>query len=162
MSCEGHRIAEPFLIPSPHGDVWWSSPAAVTGRQQDRPDGVLPEIPERDARTRRSALARRTRAADLRGHFRRSLEDVGRADEDDPQRVSPDAVAERGAGARAETHGGFLLRRGSGAASGLRPATDEAIASSFQLPASIDSAGRWQLGAGSFHNDFPRDVESQS
>ena len=47
-----------------------------------------------------AALARRTRSADLRQYLGRSLEALGRADEDDPQRVPPDAVAEGGAGTR--------------------------------------------------------------
>ena len=51
-----------------------------------------------------------------REHLGRCLEALGRADEDDPQRVSADALAEGGSGAREEAHGRLLLRRGRGPA----------------------------------------------
>src|SRR5262249_4194336 len=58
----------------------------------------------------------------LREHLGGGLEDVGRPDEDDPQRVSPHALAERSAGPDGETHGGVPLRRRVGAPARVRPA----------------------------------------
>src|SRR5258705_3290179 len=96
-------------------------------RQQERTNRQLREISEGASGPRYAPMARRARATHLRERLRAGVEDVGRADEDDSQRISPDAVAEGGAGADREAHGGFLLRRGRGAAPRLRSAADEII-----------------------------------
>src|SRR5690349_9066900 len=79
----------------------------------------------RAARSRRKTVARPPGPADLRQRLRRSLDDVGRAHEDDPERVPPDALAEGGAGSRRQADGRILLRRVRGPASRLYPPADE-------------------------------------
>src|SRR4029450_3512137 len=79
----------------------------------------------RNARPRYGHLGGRARGADLREHLRGRLAALGRADEDDSERVPSHAVAEGSAGARQEAHGGFLLRRRSGAPTRIRPAAGE-------------------------------------
>src|SRR5713226_9965000 len=76
--------------------------------QQERPHHPLREVSKRSAGARRGSMAGRTRAAHLRERLPGSVEALGRAHEDDPQRVSADALAERGAGTRGEAHGGLL------------------------------------------------------
>src|SRR5262245_55434639 len=98
------------------------------GRQYHRPEGVLSKVPEGAAGTGRPALAGGARRANLREHLRRSLENVGRTDEDDPQRVPADALAETGPGAGAEAHGGLLLRRGRRPPARLRPPAGQRLA----------------------------------
>src|SRR5262245_45385261 len=105
----------------------WRPAAADAGRKHQRADGILPEVPEGTTRSRRAPLARRARSAYFRPHLRRRLETLGRTDEDDPQRVPPDAVAEAGTGARAEAHGGLLLRRRRRAPAGVRAAAGQGI-----------------------------------
>src|SRR4029453_13134666 len=132
-----HRRRPGTLVESRYVSV---QPTAASGSvdQCHRTESLLSEIPERNARSRCPAVARRARTEDLRKYFGGSLEIVGRTDEDDSQRVSPDAVAERGTGTREEAHGRFFLRRGSCTASRLRPATSQvATAKSgrvFRLP----------------------------
>src|SRR5438874_5091161 len=70
-------------------------------------------------------MARRARAAHLRERVEGRVEALGRADENDPERVPPDAVAERGPGSRRQAHGRFLFWRRRGAAAGLHPAADQ-------------------------------------
>ena len=71
------------------------------------------------------ALARRARSANLRQRVGGRLEALGRAHEDDPQRVPPDAVAEGSAGTRRQAHGRLLLRRRRRAAARIRAAADQ-------------------------------------
>ena len=67
------------------------------------------------------------------------LEALGRADEDDPQRVPPDAVAEGGAGSGCQTHGGVLLRRRSGASPGMCPNRRVPISEARPLTSALDA-----------------------
>src|SRR6185503_1038043 len=113
------------LYDAQHGRMRRDTRQPGACRQQERTNRHLREISEGASGPRRAPMARRARAAHLRERLRAGVEDVGRADEDDSQRVSPDAVAERGAGADLEAHGGFLLRPGRGAAAGIRAAADE-------------------------------------
>src|ERR671931_2604510 len=114
----------------------WTHAGSRAGRQQDRAHGQLQEISEGTAGPRRTAVAWRARAADLREHLRAGVETLGGADEDDPQRVPPDAVAEGSPGPRRQAHGGFFLRRGRGTAARIRPPANEVISShSHQLSA---------------------------
>src|SRR5687768_6385398 len=101
--------------------MWWPYPAAAPGRQHERPHGILPEVSKGDAWAGKGAVAGRTGSAHLREYLRRGLEALGRADEDDPQRVSADALAEGSAAARDQAHGGFLLRRRRRAPARIRP-----------------------------------------
>src|SRR5437867_412410 len=101
------------------------SPEPAAGWQHQRPLGALREIPERPARARRPSLARRAGPADLPDRVGAGLEDVGRPDEDDSERVPPDAVAEGGAGIDRAAHGRLLLRRRRGASARLRSAAIE-------------------------------------
>src|ERR1041385_8972921 len=96
-------------------------------RQQERAHRQLREVPEGAPGPRRASLAGRARTAHLRKRIRAGVEDVGRPPEDDPQRVPPDALAEGGAGADRQAHGGLLLRRKRGAPARLRSATDEVM-----------------------------------
>src|SRR5436190_2048821 len=121
LTLNRHR---PRLIESRYDSVQ-PAPASRAADQRERTQGLLSEIPERNARSRRATVARRAWPADLRQHIGGGLEIVGRTDEDDSQRVSSDAVAERGTGAREEAHGRFLLRRRSCPASGLRPTASQ-------------------------------------
>src|SRR4029079_9340147 len=73
-------------------------------------DRVLREVTEGFARPRRGTVARRTREAHLRQCLRAGMENVGRPDEDDPERIPPDALAEGGAGADGQADGRFLLQ----------------------------------------------------
>src|ERR1051326_1917900 len=98
------------------------------------PHGFLQEAPTRTSRLRLPSLARRARTAHLRKHFRGRLEVVGRADEDDPQRVPADALAERGAAAGIETHGGFLLRRGGRPPARIRAASRKTVGAARERP----------------------------
>src|SRR5262249_29450817 len=110
-----------------------ASAGCTTQREQKRTQGLLRQVPERASRARYTAVAGRTRSTDLRERLARRLEAVGRADENDSQRVPSDAVAERGTGARCEAHGGFLLRPGFCPASRLRSAADQ-IAPTWRNP----------------------------
>src|ERR1700730_18645481 len=101
--------------------------ADAARRQYERTYGDVREVSERAARPRRPAVARRTRSAHLRKCLRSGMEALGRADEDDSQRVPADAVAEGSARPRREAYGGFLLWRRRGAPARLRPATGEVI-----------------------------------
>src|SRR3954464_5492311 len=96
-------------------------------------DGVphrsLQEAAARSSWPRGRSLARRTWPACLRQHLRGGVEVVGRAHEDDPQRVPPDALAEGGAATRRQAHGGVLLRRRGRTAAWLRAAAREAVGS---------------------------------
>src|SRR5207237_1659994 len=83
------------------------------------------EIPERAARARRAPLARRARPKNLSKRVGAGVEIVGRPDEDDPERVPPDALAEGSAGIDREAHGRLLLRGGRRTAAGVRSATIE-------------------------------------
>src|SRR5687767_11665852 len=98
-----------------------------TGCQQERPDGAVRQVPETAAWPRQSSVAGRARAAGLRQRVRPGLEAVGRPDEDDPERIPPDALAERSAGADREADGGLLLRRKRGVAARLRAAADQVV-----------------------------------
>ena len=74
-------------------------------------------------RSCRASTRRRGRASSVSGStttFGGGVEALGRANEDDPQRVPPDAVAEGGAGPRRQAHGGLLLRRRRGASARVR------------------------------------------
>src|SRR4029077_5914121 len=107
------------------------------------PNGFLQETPARSSRDGDAPLARRARPAPLREHFGRRLEALGRAHEDDPQRVSADAVAERGPAAGREAHGGLLLRRRRRAPSRIRSrAVKRLTARSSLRPASLRSPDR--------------------
>src|SRR5215510_3861472 len=103
------------------------SPESAARRQHQRPDGPMREIPEGAPGARRAPVARRARAADLRERLRPGVEDVGRPDEDDPERIPPDAVAEGSAGADWAAHGGLLLRRGRGPAARVRATADKIV-----------------------------------
>src|SRR5687767_15113357 len=102
-----------------------SRPATRTRGKQEWPDGPLREVSEGHAGARCAALAGGARTTRLRQGLRAGVEAVGRAAEDDPQRVPPDAVAERGADADRAADGRLLLRRKRGAAARLRPAAGE-------------------------------------
>jgi hypothetical protein len=93
--------------------------------EPERTDGVLREVPEGIAGSRCPALARRARPAHLRARLGSGVEALGRAHEDDFERVSSDALAEGSAGSHCQTDGRFFLRRGSGSPSRLRPATGQ-------------------------------------
>src|SRR5215207_1587621 len=62
------------------------------------------------------------------------METLGRADEDDPERVPADALAEGSAGTGSETYGGFLLRRRSRAAPGLRSTAKQVASVAGRCP----------------------------
>src|SRR5207248_10209172 len=89
--------------------------------QQEWPHGDVREIPEGTPGPGCAAVAWRTRPAHLREYFEGRLEALGRAHEDDPERVPPDALAEGSAGPRSQAHGRLFLRRRCGAASRIRP-----------------------------------------
>src|ERR1700686_5089238 len=104
------------------------SDAADTARRQyERTHGDVREVSERAAGPRRPAVAWRTGSAHLRKCLRSGMEALGRADEDDSQRVPAHAVAEGRARPRREAYGGFLLWRKRGASARLRSPTGEVI-----------------------------------
>src|SRR5262249_37845788 len=92
---------------------------------QERPDRALCQVPEGLARVGRAAVAWRARAARLRPGLRRCVEALGGSDEDDPQRVPTDAVAEGSAGTGRPTYGRFLLRRGRRVTTRIRSSAGE-------------------------------------
>src|SRR4051812_17436413 len=85
------------------------------------------QVPEAAAGARYATVARRTGPADLRERLRAGVEAVGRADEDDPQRVPADALAEGSAGVDRQAHGGFLLRGERRPPPRFRAAADQVI-----------------------------------
>src|SRR5207247_6592657 len=98
-------------------------PRAGTRRQYQRAQSRLSEVSEGAGGARRAPLARRTRPTHLRQHLSRGLETLGRAHEDDSQRVPPHAVAERSPGTRCQTYGRILLRRRRGLTARVRAST---------------------------------------
>src|SRR5690606_32323008 len=101
-------------------------PRATSG-QSNRANRLLRETPAGAAGARGAPVAGRDRTADLRERVGPGLEALGRASEDDPERISSDAVAEGGAGADSQAPGGVLLRRRRGTAARLRPAAVEGV-----------------------------------
>src|SRR6478735_1143854 len=78
-----------------HGNVRRApGPQRQTDREQERPDGEVREVPEGDAGPGCATLAWRDRPARFCKRRRAGVEALGRAPEDDPQRVPVDALAE--------------------------------------------------------------------
>ena len=88
----------------------------------------LPGLPRRPGPVRSASASTNSVSAEAWEH-------VGRADEDDPERVPPAAVPERSAGARRQAHGRVLLRRSRRAAARLRPGNTSTRTISDRAPA---------------------------
>src|SRR5688500_10825521 len=122
--------------------MWRTHGTPAPCRQHNRENCFLPEVSEGNAWTRRAPLARRDGTAHFREYLCGGVETVGRTNEDDPQRVSPDAVAKRGTAARGQAHGGFLLRRRRRAPSGSRSAAGQRLGGPVHGNRRIDRKGK--------------------
>src|SRR6185436_8943835 len=114
--------------------------------EQKRSEGLLRQVSERAGGARCAPLARRPRPAYLRERVGGCLEALGRAHEDDPQRVSTDALAEGGARPRGQAHGGLLLRRSGGAPSRVCAPANE-VTTAGRAPPNVRATNAWVCAA---------------
>src|SRR5262245_29029438 len=102
-----------------------SHSGADARREQERPHRLLPEVSEGAAGFGHAAVAWRARATHLREHLGAGVEALGGSNEDDPQRVPADAVAEGSPGSRCQAHGRLFLRRGCRVTTWIRPTANQ-------------------------------------